>query len=89
MDVIGFLCASIGSRTVQLHVRLGRKKERKKESKTAVIDVIGFLCASIGSRIVQLHVRLGSRRACAYSEAGFSSQNGDRAWGVYYRRAAL
>jgi hypothetical protein len=33
MDVIGFLCASIGSRTVQLHVRLGRKKERKKERK--------------------------------------------------------
>jgi hypothetical protein len=32
---------------------------------------------------------LGSRRACACSEAGFSSQNDDRAWGVYYGRAAF
>jgi hypothetical protein len=30
------------------------------------MDVIGFL-----------YVSLGSRHACAYSEAGFSSQNGD------------
>jgi hypothetical protein len=27
---------------------------------------------------VQLHDNLGSRRACACSEAGFSSRNGDR-----------
>jgi hypothetical protein len=32
---------------------------------------------------------IGSRCACACSEAGFGSQNGDRAWGVYYRRAAF
>jgi hypothetical protein len=42
------------------------------------MDVIGFLCVS-----------LGSRHACACSEAGFSSENGDRAWGLYYRRAAF
>jgi uncharacterized membrane protein len=47
-------------------------------SKTAVLDVIGFLCVSLGSSTVQLHDSLGSRRTCAYSEAGFSSQNGDR-----------
>jgi hypothetical protein len=52
------------------------------------MDVIGFLCVSLGSSTVQLHDSLGSTRACAYSEAGFSSQNGDRAW-VYYRRAAF
>jgi hypothetical protein len=48
-------------------------------SKTAIINVLGFLCVSVGSSAVQLHGRLGSRRACAYSEAGFSSQNDDRA----------
>jgi hypothetical protein len=42
------------------------------------MDVIGFLCVS-----------QGSRRACAYSGAGFSSKKWDPAWGVYYRRAAL
>jgi hypothetical protein len=40
------------------------------------MDVIGFLCVSLGSSTVQLHDSLCSRRAC--SEAGFSSQNGDR-----------
>jgi hypothetical protein len=53
------------------------------------MDVIGFLYVSLVSSTVQLHYSLGSRRACAYSEAGFSSQNGDRAWGVYYREATL
>jgi hypothetical protein len=48
-------------------------------SKTAVMNVIGFPYVSLGSSTVQLHDRLGSRRACACSEAGFSSQNGDRA----------
>jgi hypothetical protein len=48
-------------------------------SKTAVMDVIDFLCVSLGSIIVQLLDTLGSRRARAYSEAGFSSQNGDHA----------
>jgi hypothetical protein len=46
-------------------------------SKTAVMDVICFLCVSLGSGTVQLHDSLCSRRACACSEAGFSSQNGD------------
>jgi hypothetical protein len=40
------------------------------------MDVIGSLCVSLGSSTAQLHDILGSRRAC--SEAGFSSQNGDR-----------
>jgi hypothetical protein len=53
------------------------------------MDVIGFLRVSLGSSTVQLHDRLGSRSACAYSEARFSSQNGDRTWGVYYRWAAF
>jgi hypothetical protein len=44
---------------------------------------------SLGSSTAQLHECLGSRRACAYSEDGFSSQNGDCAWGLYYRRAAI
>jgi hypothetical protein len=43
------------------------------------MDILGFLCVSLESSGVQLHDSLGSRRACAYSEAGFSSQNGDRA----------
>jgi hypothetical protein len=51
------------------------------------MNVIGFLCVSPGSSTVQLHESIGSRRACECSEAGFSSQNGDRALGVYYRRA--
>jgi hypothetical protein len=38
------------------------------------MDVIGFLRVSLGSSTVHLHDSLGSRRACAYSEAGFSSQ---------------
>jgi hypothetical protein len=43
------------------------------------MDIIGSLCVSLESSGVPLHDSLGSRRACAYSEAGFSSQNGDRA----------
>jgi hypothetical protein len=54
-----------------------------------VIDVIGFLCVLLGSSTVKLHDSLGSRRACAYSEAGFGSKNGDRACIVYHRRAAF
>jgi hypothetical protein len=46
-------------------------------SKTALMDVIGFLCVSIGSSKVQHHDSVGCARACR--EAGFSSQNGDRA----------
>jgi transposase len=43
--------------------------------------VMVFLCVSLGSSTVQLHDSLGRRRACACSGAGFSIQNGDRAWG--------
>jgi hypothetical protein len=53
------------------------------------MDIIGFLYASLSSSTVQLHGSLGSRCSCACAEAGFSSQNGDRAWGVYYQRAAF
>jgi hypothetical protein len=53
------------------------------------MKVKGFLCVSVGSSTVQLHESLGSRHAGVRSETGFSSQNGDRAWGVYYRRAAF
>jgi hypothetical protein len=52
------------------------------------MDVIGFVYVSLGNSTVKLHDGLGNRCACAYSEAGFSSQNGDRAY-VYYRRAAF
>jgi hypothetical protein len=48
---------------------------------------MGFLCVSLGSSTVRLQDSLGSRRACACSEVGFNSQNGDRAWGLYHRRA--
>jgi hypothetical protein len=51
------------------------------------MDVISFLYVSLGSSTDQLHDSLSSRRVCACSEAGFNSQNGDRAWGVNYRRA--
>jgi hypothetical protein len=38
---------------------------------------------SLGSSTVELHSSLRSRRACACSEIGFSSQSGDRAEGIY------
>jgi hypothetical protein len=53
------------------------------------MGVIGFLCVSLGSSTVQFHDSIGSRRAYAYWEAGFSSQNGDHAWEVYYRTASF
>jgi hypothetical protein len=43
------------------------------------MDVIGVLCVLLDSSTVQLHDSLGSIRACACSEAGFSSPNGDHA----------
>jgi hypothetical protein len=49
-------------------------------------SVLGSLCVSLGSSTVQLHDSLGSRRSYACSEAGFNSQNGNRAWGVYYEQ---
>jgi hypothetical protein len=42
------------------------------------MDVISFLCVSPGSSTVQLHDSLASRCTCICSEAGFSSQNGNR-----------
>jgi hypothetical protein len=47
--------------------------------------VIGFLRVFLtrGRSTVKLHGSLRSR--CACSQAGFSSQNGDRAWGLYHR----
>jgi hypothetical protein len=53
------------------------------------MDVRDFLYVSLGSSTVKLHENLGSRRACACSEAGFSSQNCDSAWRVHYQRAAF
>jgi hypothetical protein len=47
------------------------------------------LCVSLGSSTVQLHDSLVSRLSFECSETGFSSQKGDSAWGVYYRRAAF
>jgi hypothetical protein len=54
-------------------------KQVTNGSKTAVMDTIGFLCVSLGSSTVQLHDSLDGRFACICSEAGFSSQHGDRA----------
>jgi hypothetical protein len=53
------------------------------------MDVMGFLYVSLSRSIAQLQDSLGSRRACACSEAGVSSQIGDRASGLYFRRAAF
>jgi hypothetical protein len=61
------------------YVRRRVSKEVINESKTSVMDVIGFLCVSQSSSRIQLNDSLGSIRACLYSEAGFSNQNGDRA----------
>jgi hypothetical protein len=58
-------------------------------SKTTAMDVIDFLCVSLGSSTVQLYDSLGSRRACACSEAGFNSLNGDHARGMNYWIAAF
>jgi hypothetical protein len=44
------------------------------------MDVIGFQHVSLDSSTVQLDDSLDSRLTYAYSEAGFNSQNGDRAW---------
>jgi hypothetical protein len=42
------------------------------------MDLIGFVCVSLGSNTARLHDSLGYRPECACSEAGFSSQDGDR-----------
>jgi hypothetical protein len=53
------------------------------------MNVRGFISASLGSNPVQLHDSLASRHTCACSGVSFISQNGDRAWGVYYQRAVF
>jgi hypothetical protein len=70
-----------------VHARVSKQVTDK--GKTAMDLIIGFLYVSLGSSTVQLHDSLGSRLACAYSEAAFSSQNGDHASGVSCRRAAF
>jgi hypothetical protein len=62
-----------------VHTRGESVNRSQIEVKTALMDVIGFLCVSLGSSTFQLHDSLGSRCACACADAGFSSQNGDRA----------
>jgi hypothetical protein len=47
-------------------------------SKTALTDVIRSPSEPLGSNTVQLYESLGSRYTWAGSEAGFSSQCGDR-----------
>jgi hypothetical protein len=69
-------------RIKQLNLRGRVSKYVTNGSKPAVMDVIGFLYVSLGSSTVELYDSVGSRRAYACSEAGFSSQNGDCAWGV-------
>jgi hypothetical protein len=52
------------------------------------MDVIGFLCALLYCNMVQLHDSLDTR-ACSCWKTTLNSQNGDRDWGVYYRRTAF
>jgi hypothetical protein len=54
-------------------------KQVRNGSETAVLDVMGFLCVSLVCSTFHFHDSLGSRRSCACSEAGLSSQNGNRA----------
>jgi hypothetical protein len=68
MDVIGFLFASIGSSTVQLHDRLGRAGWALPWP---------YLYLQFFSH--NKRKSLGSIYACACSEAGFRGQIGDRA----------
>jgi hypothetical protein len=50
-------------------------------SKIDVMDVIGGLCVSLGRSTVSFMTVWVADKACACSDAGFSSQNGHRAWG--------
>jgi hypothetical protein len=76
-DGLIILPTSLGDVASVLRERVS--KQVTNGNKTAILDVIFFVCVSLGKRTVQLHDSLGRRRACAWSEAGFSSQNGDRA----------
>jgi hypothetical protein len=69
----------VDNKPINMKVR-GRVSEQiTNGNKAAAMDVIGFLRSSIGSSTAQFHDSLGIKRACAYSEADFSSQNGDHA----------
>jgi hypothetical protein len=59
--------------------RFGWKYYEGDSANISKMEFIGFLCVSLGSSTIQLHDNPGSRRAYACSEAGFSSQNDDRA----------
>jgi hypothetical protein len=61
----------VGTRKISTYVKNG--------SKTAVMDVIRFVCRSLGISTAQRNDSLGSRRECASSEGGLSSQNADHA----------
>jgi hypothetical protein len=78
-----------GSCCILINVRRKVSKQITNGSKTAVMDIKVLPFVSLGSSTEKLHDSLGSRGACVYSEAGFSSQNSDCAWGVYYRRVAF
>jgi hypothetical protein len=54
-------------------------KQDMNGRKTAIMNITGFLCVSLGSSTVQFHDSLRSTRTFPCSDAGFSSQNGDRA----------
>jgi hypothetical protein len=51
------------------------------------MHVIGSLYVLLGISTIQLQNSVGNSREFASSVAGFSSQNDDLAWAVYYRRA--
>jgi hypothetical protein len=74
---------------IKLGMYEGESAKRTQMEATALMGIIGFLYVSLGSSTVQLHDNIGSRRLCAKSEAGFSSQIGDRAWMVYHLKAVF
>jgi hypothetical protein len=53
------------------------------------MDVLGVLFVSLGSSTVQPHDSPESRSACTCSEASFSSQNGDNAWGCVLPKSSV
>jgi hypothetical protein len=79
-----------GFSLLALNILQGRvSKYVTNGSERVILDIIRFPYVTLGSSTVHLHDSLGNRYACACSDSGFSSKIGDRAWGVYYRRAAM
>jgi hypothetical protein len=79
-EKIGEGCKLVSSSLCNFSSLLLRGRVSKQVTngcKTAVMDVIDFICVSMDSNTGQIHDSLGSRRACACSQAGLSSQNGD------------